>query len=599
MKNAEEAKTTKVKTTKAKSTGKKKNSIVGTKLFRKFVSMTGIPVLIVSIVLTIVAGISLSSALSDRTIDSLKAVAATTQATLKSMDSRDYYMNENGIVFKGDYQITDNNQIFLNIKNRARMDITFYYKNISVATSIGDPKSDAYLTGEEAAETLVKNVLETGAEKSYDNFMQQGNATYAYCAPISNTMGETVGMLLVTMDKAETVAYIYKRVAFSVACGLIMSLVAVFIGIITSRRMVRPILENKRLIDQLAEGRLDAEVTQKGDKKKSGSSDEIGQMGRAVEGLQRQLTAVITEMKGVSNRLLQNGASLGEIATKADATTGDIGVAVREVSESSNNQASEIADALASIGEIGNLVDSIVDSVEKLNVTASQMEAAQNVSKTNFARLSETNDNTLAAIAQMGDQIKKTNDSIESINEAVDMISSIADQTTLLSLNASIEAARAGEAGKGFAVVAGEIQKLATESNDSATRIKQNISEVVANSTNTMNDMNNMQKILDEQISCLEETITQFEQFAEGVIATTEEAKSIKGFAAECDRAREATEKNMNTLAAISQQNASGAQETTASMDTLVETVGRVADSSQDLEKVAKEVSTSLDFFKL
>lgn len=62
------------------------------------------------------------------------------------------------------------------------------------------------------------------------------------------------------------------------------------------------------------------------------------------------------------------------------------------------------------------------------------------------------------------------------------MISSIAEETNLLSLNASIEAARAGEAGRGFAVVASQIQKLADQSNESANQIDQIIHALIEDS---------------------------------------------------------------------------------------------------------------------
>ena len=60
-------------------------------------------------------------------------------------------------------------------------------------------------------------------------------------------------------------------------------------------------------------------------------------------------------------------------------------------------------------------------------------------------------------------QTNQTNESVQKINKATELISSIAEETNLLSLNASIEAARAGESGRGFAVVAAQIQKLAEQ----------------------------------------------------------------------------------------------------------------------------------------
>ena len=75
-------------------------------------------------------------------------------------------------------------------------------------------------------------------------------------------------------------------------------------------------------------------------------------------------------------------------------------------------------------------------------------------------------------IGEVQEQTNRTNDSVQKIHEATAFITSIAEETNLLSLNASIEAARAGEAGKGFAVVAGQIQDLSMGTKTSSGRIR-------------------------------------------------------------------------------------------------------------------------------
>ncbi|MBQ1871179.1 MAG: hypothetical protein II147_03235 [Lachnospiraceae bacterium] len=601
--------------------GKKKDSGASTgvvhsskaKVFWEFLFISLFPMAVLGLVITVYSAISLNKGLQQRSLDSLKAVGETTLASINFVYDGGWSVAPDGTVSKGGAVMTDNNQIFINVKKKSDMDVVLYYKGSLVASSLAlkDEFSDeekelqnqgihvnSHYVGLEPDERLTKDVMETGKDKTYTDFKFEGASCYAYCMPILNSGGVTQGMLLVTMEKTEIASYIFKSVITIIILAAVLFFIMAFVSTKMTKSMVRSILINKNLVDRMETGDFDI-IADETTLKLMKRNDEIGQMMSSMGKLHNQLCKVITEMKGISGKLLDHGASLEEVTRQADQTTGDIGIAVSEVAKGASHQAGEVTDATGNISQMGGLIKDIVSAAEVLTKSADDMLKAQEISQAQFNKLSQTNKNTMAAITAMNEQIGKTNTSIKYINEAVDMISAIADQTTLLSLNASIEAARAGEAGRGFSVVASEIQKLANESNDSATRIKANIAEVIQNSTNTMAEMQNMKTTIDEQIQCLDETIQQFDQLAQGVKATSSEAKNIEKYADRCDEARKHTEEIMNTLASISEENASGAEETTASMDTLATTMTQVSVASTDIEKLAKDMDDSLKFFRM
>ncbi|MCR5345902.1 MAG: hypothetical protein K6E46_07630 [Lachnospiraceae bacterium] len=601
--------------------GKKKDSGASTgvvhsskaKVFWEFLFISLFPMAVLGLVITVYSAISLNRGLQQRSLDGLKAVGETTLASINFVYDGGWSVAPDGTVSKGGAVMTDNNQIFINVKKKSDMDVVLYYKGSLVASSLAlkDEFSDeekelqnqgihvnSHYVGLEPDERLTRDVMETGKDVTYTDFEFEGTSCYAYCMPILNSGGVTQGMLLVTMEKTVIASYIFKSVITIIILAAILFFVMVLVSTKLTKSMVRSILINKNLVDRMETGDFDI-IADETTLKLMKRNDEIGQMMSSMGKLHNQLCKVITEMKGISGKLLDHGTSLEEVTRQADQTTGDIGIAVSEVAKGASHQAGEVADATGNISQMGGLIKDIVSAAEVLTKSADDMLKAQEISQSQFNKLSQTNKNTMVAISAMNEQIGKTNTSIKYINEAVDMISAIADQTTLLSLNASIEAARAGEAGRGFSVVASEIQKLANESNDSATRIKANIAEVIQNSTNTMAEMQNMKTTIDEQIQCLDETIQQFDQLAQGVKATSSEAKNIEKYADRCDEARKHTEEIMNTLASISEENASGAEETTASMDTLATTMTQVSVASTDIEKLAKDMDDSLKFFRM
>ena len=134
------------------------------------------------------------------------------------------------------------------------------------------------------------------------------------------------------------------------------------------------------------------------------------------------------------------------------------------------------------MNEMSNALGRTADSVNALSSSAANMKESNATVDSTLKELLEISSHTQQSVDQVQEQTNITNESAQAIQAATDIIAGIANQTNLLSLNASIEAARAGEMGRGFAVVAEEIRGLADQSRESADKIRSIVENLISNS---------------------------------------------------------------------------------------------------------------------
>lgn len=553
------------------------------------------PCLLLGIAMTLYSGWNMQRGMQKTTLDGMRATDYAVLEMFKNIADGDFKQDAKGNVYRGEYKISDNNELADYIKNKTDVDVTFFYGDTRVLTSLKDKKTEDRLIGTTASKEVTDKVLKNGKEYSDTGIVINERPYYGYYVPVKNSDDSIIGMVFVGRESKDINAFIKSKSSAVFLMALIIMAMASIAAWITSRSVAVSVRGTEKVIGALADGNLTLDV----EEKLLGRNDEIGDMARSVEKLKQELFEIISDIKKSSGILNASGESLSQMAENSSATTNEMSKVIEDLSKGAVSQAEEIEEASVHIGEMGHVIEEIVSSVDGLDDTSAKMKNASDESSVIIRQLSESNDRTTQAINRIGRQIEATNDSVQMIHAAVELITSIASQTSLLALNASIEAARAGEHGKGFAVVASEIQKLAEQSNDSAEKIKDIIRDLLSEAEQTVNVMHEVEDIVAQQQEKLEETKTKFVSVADGVNASRSETEAIQSHTQICDQSRARIIDAVQNLSAISQENAASTEQTTASMAGLNEAIRQLSVAAKELQGLSEDLEKDMSFFTI
>ena len=187
---------------------------------------------------------------------------------------------------------------------------------------------------------------------------------------------------------------------------------------------------------------------------------------------------------------------------------------------------------------------------------------------------------------------------VKKINRAATVITSIAEETNLLALNASIEAARAGENGRGFAVVAQEIQKLAEQSNESADEIVKEIENLIKQSELSVEVMEEVKENVDKKSDKLTDTFGKFEVVVRGIRKSVDNINEIGNLMEDLNEGRKSIIDVIQSLSAVSEENAAASQETYASTMQFSEVINKLVEDANELNVLSEKLAENISIFK-
>jgi methyl-accepting chemotaxis protein len=383
-----------------------------------------------------------------------------------------------------------------------------------------------------------------------------------------------------------------KIVMLSVIFGILIILL-IFIAMTVIKGITQGVNSATANLNQLAAGKLGIRLP---DEKNLGA-DEIGQMQKATSQLTLKLRDIMSRSNEMARDLSSAGSDLALSSDQASQASGQVTIAVDEISQGAVSQAESVEHAAGNTNDIGNNIEVIATNVEQLDGYAESMKVTCDEAMEALNKLLDQSRDVQESVRNIGQTIDSTNESANGIHGFVTAITSIASQTNLLSLNASIEAARAGEAGRGFAVVAEEIAALAEQSNQSAQEIGRIVDQLMYDASASVDVMAKLNESFENQSIQMEATRDNMESMAKGVIAVAESAEAIASKIDGLTGAKDTLVGIVSDLSAISEENAASTQETNASMQELNATFSIINDSASNLQELAKELQELISYF--
>ena len=420
-------------------------------------------------------------------------------------------------------------------------------------------------------------------------YINENGKNYLY---LYSKLETSESMLCALIPKAEIIKQAEEVKQLTIGVIAVAIVIAIMIGTIVASGISKSIQMANRVLEHAANG----DMTQRLDLKRK---DEFGKLSHSVNYTIEGMKKLILQMERESNVVSSSTKEVFESSNVLLKATKEISAGVNEIEHGVTAQAQDTENCLQMMEELSdqinhvygsiNDIDRISDHAKQIVLKGIQIVEILSAKSAETSKITDIIIHSVQSLKQESSMISKI----------IDTIHDIAEQSNLLSLNASIEAARAGECGKGFMVVAEEIRKLAQKSSESADEIHKIIHNVQIKTDDTANSAIRAEKIVESQENALKETIVAFSNINTCVESLSNHIGTISSVIEIMEQSKEGTLKAVENISTTSQQTAAISMEfgsLTSNQLGAVESLNRAASK---LEKDANEMQEAVSQFKV
>ena len=448
-------------------------------------------------------------------------------------------------------------------------------KDSSVILASRDSDLISKTLGADGQSAFYKDVEKKVSGKSYDFCTLDGNMTVfkevngTNCLLVSYV---PTNVVLADLAGLRNLMIIFSIISILVLCVLIERVTHV---------VIRPVKEMTRVITSMASGDFTVSMKVKG-------NDEIAVMGRSVEHFIASMKEMIRQMGHVSDRLEKQAGSSKNVSgemnsaaniqsqsmTELNATVDQLSVSVNEIAQNATQLAGVVADTKEDSDKVEDKMRTTVEVSEK--------------GKADMESVGNALHNIEISIHNLEEAVDKVGTASGEIVDIIKLIGDIAEETNLLSLNASIEAARAGEAGRGFAVVASQIGVLAKNSADSVAHITSLINEINGLVDDAVKQAGSSASDIESSADLIHTAVDTFDQIFQNIQETSH---LIEGVVEKINQVDQVA----TNVAAISEEQAASSDEILATSESMLQQAKSISKNSEQVEAEAGNLAESAD----
>lgn len=448
-------------------------------------------------------------------------------------------------------------------------------------------KNTGVILADREASLISQKLGASGQSEYYQNVAAKFNSNDYDFATIDGNMtvfkevDGTDWVLVSYIPKSIVLAKLIRLRTIMIIVGIVCIMVLCVLVERMTNVVVKPVKNMTKAITQMASGDFTVSVNVKG-------NDEIAVMGQSIQKFIQAMHQMIAQIGDVSVRLKEQAVSSKNVSVEMNTAADIQSKSMRELNDTVDQLSLSVNEIAENVTQLAGVAAETKNDGDSVDVKMRETVEVSEKGRMDMEHVSEALNNIELSIRSLEEAVNKVGSASKEIVDIIKLIGDIADETNLLSLNASIEAARAGEAGRGFAVVASEIGSLAKNSTESVGHITQLIIEINKLVEDAVSQAGDSVGEIGDSAVLIHTAVDTFNTIFNNIKATNELMANVVEKIGRVDEVA-------TNVAAICEEQAASSDEIMATSESMLGQANNISKNSGQVEISSEELAASAE----